>query len=336
MVVTMEDSVPIPGVFQFGVHDIATDWRRWRRAFENWMVATEKPKKSQAVQVAILLSFLGIEGQDIFDTFDWEVDEGRDLQTVLRKFDAYCEPRQNVTMARFKFFGLMQGELRFIDFVVQLQSLANRCNFGDLRDSLIRDMIIHHCASDELRRKLLIENDPDLSMVKTIALAEEESIQHERAIKGCMPPGNSNASAVRAQTKFVRFDNAAGLCTSCGLGHGKSRSCPATDQDCYKCGISGHFARMCDRGPSRPLVPRTDERHVAAGVSAIVDSGSEDGEGQIEEVEQLLQVREAGNRLRGWYQFLDFGGQKVEFLVDTAADSSVLSEETAMAISEKI
>jgi hypothetical protein len=76
----------------------------------------------------------------------------------------------------------------------------------------------------------------------------------------------------------------------------------------------------------------------SAGVATVVKPwrGIEVHEKREEQTEQLLRVEERGSARRGWYQFLQFGEKKVEFLVDTAADASIVSERTARTICKDI
>jgi hypothetical protein len=289
------------------------------------MVGTEKLKKSKEVKIALLLGLLGPDGEDVYATFDWEEGEVQDLETVLSKFDRYCEPRLNISMARFKFFSLVQANKKFDDFVVQLKSLAGRCKFGELSDSLIRDMIIYHCSSDRLRRKLLAENDPDLQRVKEIARAEEESVRHAEVISAARDTSTVDETALAVSGPGQARPKAE-VCMSCGLHHGVDRTCPAVGQECHKCHSTNHFARMCQSS--------TTSANGSAGVAVILEQRGERYKNEMQE--QLLRVAETGTKRRGWYQYVEFGGKKVEFLVDTAADASVVSERTALTITKDI
>ena len=56
-----------------------------------------------------------------------------------------------------------EGE-RIDNYVSELKRLSLTCDFGDLRDSLIRDRIVGGVLSDELRGELL--KKPDLTLHK--------------------------------------------------------------------------------------------------------------------------------------------------------------------------
>ena len=61
--------------------------------------------------------------------------DDRNLSHILEGFEAYCNPKKNETMERYKFFQRFQepGDLK---------TLASTCNFLTLKDSLVRDRII--------------------------------------------------------------------------------------------------------------------------------------------------------------------------------------------------
>ena len=82
------------------IHDTRASekWKRFKLAWENYARALELDKKSEAVQVATLLTVIGEEARDVFSTFkDWVLpgDKGK-IKPVMTKFEAYCQPRKNV------------------------------------------------------------------------------------------------------------------------------------------------------------------------------------------------------------------------------------------------
>jgi len=72
--------------------------------------------------------------------------------TVIRK--------KNETVERYKFFSHFQNPGKLLEkFITDLKLLATACNFGDLKDSLVRDRII--CG---IQDKQLHEKPPQRSM----------------------------------------------------------------------------------------------------------------------------------------------------------------------------
>ena len=151
-----------PGKLNYAAQDLRAEWKRWSRGFKTWLIGTERDKKKEEVKLSLLLTMMGSEGQDVFETFDF--DEGEQtLDAAMTMFEAHFAGTANVTMTRFRFFGYTQDNHSFAEFLTGLKSLANDCEFGELRDSLIKDMIVLHCGNSKLRERLLRETKLDLA-----------------------------------------------------------------------------------------------------------------------------------------------------------------------------
>lgn len=80
----------------------------------------------------------------LYNTFLW-TNEAKANKTkyVLDKFKHNCTPKQNVIDERYIFNLSKQAENEDINnTVTKLKIQANNCNFGLIRDSLIRDMTV--------------------------------------------------------------------------------------------------------------------------------------------------------------------------------------------------
>ena len=103
---------------------------------------------------------------------------------ILEKFDEYCNPRKNLTFLRYKFFTYRQKEGKsFDDSVTLLKKLSADHKFGELKNSLIRDVIIIVVSDNKLRERLLRE--PSLSLDNAIKYgqATEETKHNAEAEK---------------------------------------------------------------------------------------------------------------------------------------------------------
>ena len=58
-------------------------------------------------------------------------------------------------------------------FVTALRSLAQTCDFQDIKDSLIRDRIVLGVADQRLTKRLLTAEDPDLRNASEICRSED-------------------------------------------------------------------------------------------------------------------------------------------------------------------
>ena len=100
---------------------------------------------------------------------------------VKEKFSAYCEGKKNVSYERYVFNQRDQKDLESIDqYITELINLSRYCEFGSLKDSLIRDRII--CGriicgieSDDLRGRLL--RQVDLTLKTDMCRAHESTMR---------------------------------------------------------------------------------------------------------------------------------------------------------------
>ena len=76
------------------------------------------------------------------------------FKVVMDKLEAYCAPKQNITLCRYRFFTCRQAESETFDsFQTKLKKLANDCAFADLKQSLIRDMLVIGVNDPSLRER---------------------------------------------------------------------------------------------------------------------------------------------------------------------------------------
>ena len=170
------DKFTPPGSLNFA-GNLAENCCKWRQEFDFFMVATESDAKSDKVQTSILLMCIGQKGRDVYNTFTFTTpDDKLKLKPVLEIFTEYCQPRKNITFLRYKFFSCRQkdGQL-FDDFVTDLKKLSAECEFSELNDSLVRDMIIVGCSDHCLRERLLREDTLELKCAIHIGQAAEQT-----------------------------------------------------------------------------------------------------------------------------------------------------------------
>ena len=91
----------------------------------------------------------------------------------------YCNPKKNETLERYKFFTRVQGEGERLDkFIVDLKIWVATCNFGTLRDLLVRDRIKCEICDTKLQEDLKLPNlDPDkcLNACRVLELSKERN-----------------------------------------------------------------------------------------------------------------------------------------------------------------
>lgn len=238
---------------------VAQRWRRWKRAFEYYLLA--KGTVEPARRKAILLHTAGIDAQDIFETLP-EVEGDDDVfEKAMQALDNYFQPRTNVPYERHIFRQMHQQPTESTDqFVTRLRQQAELCDFGEQQDDNIRDQVIDKCKSAVLRKQLLEKREVTLAQALDIARAKEvaerqaakmEADESSRKdVNVVDSTGNSGKSRHKINQSRSRTEQATsrkGKCFRCGKeGHyAKDSTCPARNETCRKCGKTGHFASQC-------------------------------------------------------------------------------------------
>lgn len=128
-------------------------------------------------QRAIFLHTAGEVAQEIYFTFALEETATTPtIEEILQAFHDYYFPRKQTAFIRNIFFSTDQksGQL-FDDFVTEIKSKSVDCEFGELRDSLIRDRITLGVRNRSLREKYLQEGEIALEKVIDFGRAVERS-----------------------------------------------------------------------------------------------------------------------------------------------------------------
>lgn len=95
----MAEQIPAPKPLKLE-GNAAENWRRWKKAFELYMTATEKDKKLQKIQCATFLTLAGEAAIAVYQTLTFEDTEKDKIEPLLAKFEAYCLAKKNVTHER--------------------------------------------------------------------------------------------------------------------------------------------------------------------------------------------------------------------------------------------
>ena len=122
-------------------------------------------KEPEERQVSTLLYCLGEEAEDILESTNISEDQRKQYIAVLSKFDGFFRVGKNVIIESAKF----NRRSQLLDepaeqFIASLYNLAADCNFGDLKDQLIRDRIVVEIRNQALSEQL--PSDPELMLEK--------------------------------------------------------------------------------------------------------------------------------------------------------------------------
>jgi hypothetical protein len=166
---------PPPGLLLEG--NVADNWEKFKQRLDLYMIASAYDEKPEKVQASLFLHIIGPAALEVFNTFEFEADTDKEkLAKVKEKFEAYCKPKRNVTFERHVFFTRNQREGEGIDrWVTDLRKLSSSCEFGVLRDSLIKDMLVLGLSDKGVKERLLRDYELTLEKAITTCRASETS-----------------------------------------------------------------------------------------------------------------------------------------------------------------
>ena len=207
--------------------------------------------KDEGIQAATLLHVIGPDVLEVYNTFFWENEEDKwKVTKILEKFEAHCIPRRNITWERHVFNTRSQRDGETTDqYVTDLKTKAQTCEFGELKDSLIRDRIVCGIHCDKTHSRLLREPDLTLQKAVDICRANETTSSQMKSFTSDQTDDLPAIHGIRSQTKQVQKL----YCDRCGNWHTKQQVCPALGAECRKCGRRNHFAKVCCTRVTQPL-----------------------------------------------------------------------------------
>ncbi|XP_072529587.1 uncharacterized protein [Salminus brasiliensis] len=211
--------------------NLSRSWKSWREEFMLYVDLTVDDDDEKTT--VKLFSYLVCEsGGQLLDTLMGEAaKETWTIRDIVASFDAHCNPSVNETGERYGSFSRNQGSSENIDCcVTELKLLVNTCNFGPLRDSLIRDRTVCGSNSNGMRDRLLREKNLALDTCVQLCRAAELSRENAKAISG---PSVEEVHAVQRPVLHKQAVESVD-CKFCGKLHEKSKQkCPAYGTFCF-------------------------------------------------------------------------------------------------------
>ena len=301
-------TLPAPQPLEIHDAQAAEKWKKFKRAWENYSLATELSKKSEEIQVATL-TVIGEEAREVYATFtDWaDADAKTKIKPVLEKFEAYCKPRKNIPFERYRFNRRVQepGET-YDQYRTALRQLVEGCDFATITpNELLRDRLVFGIRDAKARERLLRESKLTLEKTDEICRAAESMVAQLKVVEDSP---SSLVSAVRSDSDQQQAPTKDGSntreCWNCGRRHDfrKRELCPAYGKTCNKCHKQNHFAAKC-RSKSTPKSVKS-----------------------VEESDEIYQTHVPGTRIDD-SQFVTLkleSGHFLRFQVDTGAQCNVV------------
>ena len=167
----------------------------WKEAWELYRISSGLHDKD-AIQIATIQSVLGTKARRVLKTLPnipGDITQ-RTVAGILSVLETYCVPQKNTTYERYVFRMTIQEDRSFDIFVTDLRRRAEYCDFGAIKDSLIRDQIVVGINDPKLRERLLRETDLTLEKaIKLCRITEQSKEQSKIFISPTTQAGNIDA-----------------------------------------------------------------------------------------------------------------------------------------------
>ncbi|UYV63212.1 hypothetical protein LAZ67_2003458 [Cordylochernes scorpioides] len=259
--------IAAPEGFNFGKPN---EWPIWLKRFQRYRIASGLSEKSENEQVNALVYIMGDKAEEILILFNLSEAQNNDYKLVVSKLQNYFIGKRNLIYERAKFNRRSQGESEPVEeFITNLYVLAENCNYGILKEEMIRDRLVVGVKNFNLSEKLQLESE--LTLEKAIQIVRQsESVKNQqkeirqdtenRNVDVIDKKGGRNGTIFQktrmkgTKTYNSNFpknhqgwsSNEKRKCFQCGYYQGYSKEqCPAKDAICNKCRKKGHFAKVC-------------------------------------------------------------------------------------------
>jgi len=172
---------------------------------------------------------------------------------------------------RYKFHQIVQKQ-SINEYISELRKQVEHCEYGAMKDEVLRDKFIFGLKENAIIEKLLSENHKDLTIDKAIQMASAyDNLHQTELLKKDSPSSFENVAAIRGfksqqqatanggqfkrQARFTnqyqsRGGQGAGggvQCWCCGRNNHTKISCYFKNHKCSICNVVGHTEKMCKR-----------------------------------------------------------------------------------------
>jgi transposase InsO family protein len=235
------------------------DFKRWRRQFEDFFAANKMDRYSVRDQRAHLRSCLSTKVQ-ITLVHLLEVKDDAEVPVVIEALHKHYSEALNVMTRRLHFQQCIpkSGEL-FSDFLIRLRLLGDNAELDNMSyEDRLASHIVATVPDKQLQKELLKMDDHDFKAIKDKCLVWEASDRNQLSMSAKEISANRISSYKqnkRSQSTPRTPRNSQGgsstdasrSCYRCGVPFTSTHpsKCPARNQVCRKCGITGHFDKVC-------------------------------------------------------------------------------------------
>ena len=187
------------------------------------------------------------------------------------KFDSFFQVRKNVIYERAGFNRRNQQSGETAEqYIMALYDLVEHCNYGALKEEMIRDRLVVAIRDSALSEKLQMDAALTLESAKKAIRQREAIHEQQQVLKGGeKTTSDSSIDAIhpkrqinqrnrsyrnnrwdqvrdtQTSTQQPRNPQTGGKCSRCGRERHSREKCPARDVQCHNCKRKGHYSAQC-------------------------------------------------------------------------------------------
>ena len=308
-------SIQPPQQFNFKRPD---EWLRWKRRFQQFLSASGLEKEDDARRVNTLLYCLGEEAEGVLSSTGISEESRAKYDDVIAKFDEHFKVRKNVIYERARFNKRDQRDGELVEeYITVLYELVETCEYGTLRDEMLRDRLVVGIRDSALSDKLQLDASLTLEKAKKQVRQKEAVKEHRDELtsstsrKQHLAVENVTRTCAGGQRRSKgpssarpRTTPTPARCQRCGRHkHQSQEQCPAKNAICHRCKKRGHFKAHC-------------QSKVAATTSEL----------QADDLAFLGTLSAEGSST--WRSKVNLDRRDINFKLDTGAEVTAISEST--------
>ncbi|KAG1675829.1 Protein vav [Nymphon striatum] len=233
-----------------------SDFKRWRKQFEDYYYANQMERMNHAEQRAHLRSCMSLKVQNTVIHL-LEVNDAANVVAVLDHLQIYYRAALNIMTRRLHFQQCVQksGET-FSDYLIRLRLLGDNAELDNLSyEDRLASHIVAFIHDRDLQKDLLRMDSHDFKSVKEKCLTWEASNRNQLGMNmftnsstaiNQISTYKKNKRRIHPLRRDSKIDK---HCYRCGVIFNVDHinKCPAKEAICKNCGIKGHFQKVCSR-----------------------------------------------------------------------------------------
>ena len=171
-------SLEAPAHFNFSRPE---DWTKWKRRFNQYCITSDLAEEGEVCQISTLLYCMGNDADTILTSTNISRDDRKKYDRVVAKPNDFFKVQANVIYERAKFNHRDQKEGESIEqYISVLYELVESCEYGELRDKMLRDRIVVGIRDFSLFERL--QMDANLTLDKAKRTVHQKEAVHKQTM----------------------------------------------------------------------------------------------------------------------------------------------------------